>query len=218
MTEDLIASLRERLLDAALPDIAFDGWSSISLEKARAQAGISEDEQIIALPKGPIDLLSHFSKRGDQRMLDQLATLERPAKIRELVTLAVKTRLLVDAPHREAVRRGAAMLTAHPRVALRLSYATTDAVWRWVGDTSTDYNFYTKRAILSGVISATRLYWFTDESADFEESWAFLSRRIDNVMQFEKMKATTQSRWEGSTDRVHGAIQRMARWRFGQSS
>ena len=61
--------------------------------------------------------------------------------------------------------------------------------WRAIGDNSTDFNFYTKRALLSGVYTSTMLYWFSDNSEDFEDTWKFLANRIADVMQIEKVKA-----------------------------
>jgi ubiquinone biosynthesis protein COQ9 len=99
-------------------------------------------------------------------------------------------------PHKEAARRAAAFLTLppHATMGLKLLYRTVDAIWRAIGDTSTDYNFYTKRAILGAVYSATLLRWFSDSSANERETEDFLRRRIDDVMRFEKFKAHARER------------------------
>jgi len=126
------------------------------------------------------------------------ATLRHSAsgRLRERIASAVKARLAALGPHKEAARRAAAFLTLPPHAALglKLVYRTVDAMWRAVGDTATDFNFYTKRAILAGVYSATLLRWFTDQSADESLTERFLAERIDNVMQFEKIKAQLAER------------------------
>jgi ubiquinone biosynthesis protein COQ9 len=117
-------------------------------------------------------------------------------KIRERIAAAVKTRLAILRPHKEAARRAAAFLTLPPNAprAATLLYRTVDLMWRAAGDTSTDFNFYTKRAILAGVYSATLLRWFTDDSKDESATEEFLAHRIDGVMRFEKLKAQVRER------------------------
>jgi len=112
-------------------------------------------------------------------------------KIRERIATAVKTRLAILKPHKEAARRAAAMLSLPMHVALgtKLVYRTVDAMWRAAGDTSTDFNFYTKRGILAGVYGSTAMRWFNDTSEDEKPTEEFLAARIENVMQFEKFKA-----------------------------
>ena len=125
-----------------------------------------------------------------------LAQCDLPSmKVRERIRTAVKTRLAVLKPNKEAARRAAAFLTLPPHapLAATLLYDTVDAIWRAAGDTSTDFNFYTKRAILAGVYSTTLLRWFTDQSADESATDAFLAARIENVMQFEKFKAQVKT-------------------------
>ena len=117
-------------------------------------------------------------------------------KVRQRIAAAVLARLDALEPHKEAARRAAAFLMLPPNAALgmRLVYQSVDAMWRAVGDTSTDFNFYTKRAILGGVYSSTLLRWFNDSSEDEHETRAFLDARIENVMQFEKFKAQVKER------------------------
>lgn len=192
MTDALIHGWRLSLLAKALPHVAFDGWTGGLLDAAARDAGLDEGPVALAFPGGLIDLIVFFLAEGDRRMearleADDLASM----KIRARITHAVRTRLELDAFNREAVRRAGAMLalptsgTAAPRAL----YHTVDAIWRAVGDTSTDVNFYTRRATLAAVYSATMLYWLGDESDDFADTWAFLDRRIENVMQIEKAKA-----------------------------
>jgi ubiquinone biosynthesis protein COQ9 len=122
----------------------------------------------------------------------KLAAMDLKAmKIRMRIAAAVRARLDALKPHKEAARRAAAMLSLPMNAPLgaKLMYRTVDAMWRAVGDTSTDFNFYTKRGILAGVYGATAMRWFTDDSEDQKATAEFLAARIENVMQFEKFKA-----------------------------
>jgi len=112
-------------------------------------------------------------------------------KIRERVAFGVRRRLELVADEREAVRRGVALLAlpVYAAEGARAVWHTADVIWTALGDTSTDYNWYSKRAILSGVYSSTVLYWLGDESEGFSDTWAFLDRRIEDVMRIEKVKA-----------------------------
>jgi ubiquinone biosynthesis protein COQ9 len=114
-----------------------------------------------------------------------------PLKVRERISTAVRTRIAVLKPHKEAARRAAAFLSLPPNLVLAASliYRTVDCMWRAVGDRSTDFNFYTKRGILAGVWSSTLMRWFNDHSDDESDTGKFLAARIENVMQFEKVKA-----------------------------
>ena len=198
--DDTYDDMRKAVLDAALPVIAIDGWSEEVLARAGKAAGIDDNSLHLAFAGGVGDLIAAFSKSGDAAML---AALETPddMKIRDRIRHGVRVRLEADADHREAARRAAGWLSLPGRQALggRLVYATADHIWHWAGDTATDYNHYSKRLILSGVLGATRLVWFGDESEGNEKSWAFLDRRIENVLQFEKAKAKWQAASNGKT-------------------
>ena len=124
-------------------------------------------------------------------------------KMRERIKGAVRIRLERHAGEREAVRRALALLSLpfNAGLALKLLYKTVDAMWYAAGDTSTDFNFYTKRATLAGVYSSTLLYWLNDRSPGSEATWGFLDRRIDDVMKIEKLKAQVRS-WTGGTART----------------
>jgi ubiquinone biosynthesis protein COQ9 len=143
-------------------------------------------------PHGPLSLVEAFSDSADAAMEGSLAAMDLKAmKIRARIAAAVMARIEALRPHKEAARRAAAFLTLPPHAALgaRLVWRTVDAMWRAVGDTATDFNFYTKRGILAGVYSSTLMRWLTDTSADEHETTAFLAGRIENVMTFEKFKA-----------------------------
>jgi ubiquinone biosynthesis protein COQ9 len=185
-----LEALRGRLLDAALSHVPFDGWSAATLSAAATDAGVAPDLIRAILPRGITDLAVAYHRRGDAAMRAALAARDLAAlRFRERVTLAV--RLRIEGADREAVRRGAAFF-ALPQNAVtgaRLIWDTADAIWTALGDKSDDLNWYSKRATLSAVYSATVLYWLGDETPGHEATWAFLDRRIEDVMRFEKLKA-----------------------------
>ena len=190
--EMTLDELRPVLVREMLSDVAFDGWGWAAAEAAARRLDVPADRTRIAFPGGASDMVAAWIALSDETML---AALRREGvdrmKIRDRIRRAVEIRLEQAAPHNEAVI-AASRILALPQNALmsvRTLWRTVDAMWRAAGDTATDYNHYTKRAILSGVYSATLLYWMQDDSEDFTETRAFLSRRIDNVMQFEKSKA-----------------------------
>lgn len=193
--DDHIAKTRAAILAAALPNVAFDGWTTKLMADAATEAGVTHGQMRLAFPGGVIDLVDCFLADGDRRMGEALAKRDLTAlKIRERITLGVRTRIEVDLKDREAVRRAVTLLalplsgTTGPQAL----YRTVDAIWRAVGDTSTDFNFYTKRAILAGVYSTVLITWFGDESDDYADTWAFLDARIGDVMQIEKAKASVK--------------------------
>jgi ubiquinone biosynthesis protein COQ9 len=207
---------RARLLEAFTPHAARLGWTDAALKAAAADAGLSEGEVALACPKGVFDLFDAFAERADRAMLDRLEELDLPAmKIRQRVKAAIQVRLEAQAPYKEAARAMTRALTRPTRApeAARLLWRTADHIWRALGDVSTDENFYSKRAILSGVLASTYAHWFSDTSEDHEYTWAFLDARIENVMQFEKFKAGLKPVSEG----VQSAVGIAARFRYGGS-
>lgn len=188
--EAAVQSLEDRLLDAALLHVPFDGWSQSTLDAAIADIGADRAQAQALFPRGALDLALAYHRRGDRAMLAALAGHDLASmRMRERVALAVRLRL--EAGEREAVRRAAALMSlpVYAPEGARALWNTADAIWNALGDTSVDGNWYTKRAILSGVYSATVLYWLGDTSPGNEATWAFLDRRIDEVMRFEKAKA-----------------------------
>jgi ubiquinone biosynthesis protein COQ9 len=186
------AALKAAVLDAALPQVVFDGFTDKVLARAAEEAGVAKDALARLYPDGALSLVEAFSDSADAAMATRLAAMDLKAmKIRARIAAAVTARIEAVRPHKEAARRAAAFLTLPPHAALgaRLVWRTVDAMWRAAGDTATDFNFYTKRGILAGVYSATLMRWFTDTSEGETDTAAFLAARIDNVMQFEKFKA-----------------------------
>jgi len=183
---------RRALLMAALAIVAFDGWTEQTLAEAAKEAEISSSEVTLLFPEGVSDMLLAFSDWADDEMLRALEAADlQSMKIRERITFAVRVRIEAMNPHKEAARRASSLLAlpTHAGVAATSLYQSVDQMWRGIGDTSTDFNFYSKRATLTGVYGTTLLCWLADESEDCEETWEFLDRRIEDVMKIEKVKA-----------------------------
>ncbi|MGF1629793.1 MAG: COQ9 family protein [Kiloniellaceae bacterium] len=180
-----LARQRASLLDAALRHVPFDGWTWTAIDAGARDLTLAPGEAHRLFPGGPQELIRAFSAAADRQMLETLEGLDLGAmKIREKVAAGVRSRLEAVAAHREAVRSGLAFfaLPQNAGVGLGCLYRTVDAIWYAAGDKATDYNFYTKRALLAGVYSSTLLFWLNDKSEDFAASWAFLDRRIAEVM------------------------------------
>jgi len=198
--------LRRRLALAVGEHAVFDGWTKKAVDRAAEQLGVDPVQARLAMPKTQAGLIDLYIQEVD-RSLEAWFTPKRLAgmKIREKIRSLVWRRLEIMGPAREAVRRGLAILAMPQNVplALRISWRTADLMWRIAGDTSTDFNHYTKRMTLGAVYGSTLLAWLDDQSDDWSETAAFLDRRIDGVMKFEKFKA----QWRGSADR-HLSISR----------
>lgn len=185
-----IDKTRAKLLAATLAQVPFDGWTGRALRAGAAEAGLDPAGALNAFPGGPAELIEFFSAEVDRRMLAELEKRDLDSmKVRQRVAAAVRARLEDLAPHREAVRRALSYLALPRNAALgaKCLYRTVDAIWYAAGDTSTDYNFYTKRLLLAGVYSSTLLCWLNDTSEGRAETWAFLDRRIAEVMRLGAM-------------------------------
>jgi len=189
MTYDRDAD-RVALLEATLSHAAFDGWSQKALDAGAKDAGIPLDRALNAFPGGMAEMLAFYHEVEDRHMLEAMARANvSDMRVRERIAFAVKARLQRNMGHREAIKSACSFLAMphNATLALRVLYRTVDAMWYAAGDTATDFNFYTKRALLAGVYSATVLYWLNDRSAGAADTWAFLDRRIDEVMQVPKV-------------------------------
>ena len=181
----------DRLVEAALLHVPFDGWSEVTFRAAAADAGLDPTLARGIAPRGAVDLAAEAHRRGDRAMAARLADENLSAlRFRERVARAVMLRLEV-AGGRDVVRRGATLfaLPQHAAEGARLIWGTADAIWTALGDRSEDINWYSKRATLSGVYGATVLYWLGDDSPDHQATRDFLDRRIEEVMQIETAKA-----------------------------
>lgn len=182
---------RHTLLAAALPHVAFDGWSARTLETARQDAGMHALDVSRAFPNGAADALEYFMAHLDTAMEDALARLPlEEMKLHEKVQAAILLRLKAAEPHREAVRKALAYysLPFHADKGLKRLYATTDCIWRGIGDHPTDFSFYTKRLSLAMIYSSTLLFWLDDYSDGHTETTAFLRRRLHNLSTFHQFK------------------------------
>ena len=183
---------KRALLEAILPHVAFDGWTQTAFDAALADAGMTPDEARTHCPRGAVDLAVTFHKQGDAEMVAALEAADlSDMRFRDRVAFAIRARIRAAADDKEAVRRGSTLfaLPMYAADGARLIWGTADLIWDTLGDTSEDINWYTKRATLSGVYTACVLFWLGDDSVDLQATDAFIDRRIDDVMQIEKVKA-----------------------------
>lgn len=199
--DEVIAFLAPKLPAHA----AFDGWNEECLLSAADEAGIDHDIAKLAFETSDIkgslamQLVQSWVSYVDDEMT-RLLPLEKlnAMKIRERITALLITRLEISAPHREAQRRAISVmaLPGNVRLGLKVGWNSADIMWKLAGDKATDYNHYTKRAILSSIYTAILMQFINDDSENFADTRAFVDRRIENVMQFEKAKAGFLSRTE----------------------
>lgn len=178
-------ALRRTVLAAALVHVPFDGWTQASLNAGAADAGLPEGSALRAFPNGPVEAITFWAVETDRAMLEAFAAAD-PARlrVRERIATAIRLRLEPLGGHREALRRALGLLALPhnaPRAA-ELTWRTVDAIWWAAGDTATDFNFYSKRILLAGVYGTTLLRFLDDRSDGAVETWAFLDRRIAEVM------------------------------------
>ncbi len=187
-----IQSARDAIVAAALPNVAFDGWSRTTMRRASEDAGYDATMAERLFPNGAVGLVDHFNDLADRRMLDLLDRADLPGlKLRQRISLAVQARIEPWTDDREAVRRALALLALpqNAGLAARITFRTVDTIWHAVGDTATDFSYYTKRASLAAVYGSTVLYWLDDPSEGAVETWGFLERRLDDVLRLPKLTA-----------------------------
>jgi ubiquinone biosynthesis protein COQ9 len=212
-TQDWASATEQQVLDAALTLAPREGWTSRLATMAGQACGLSAGETELLLPQGPADLAALLSRRHDARALEALKGVDpNTLKIRERIARAVEARLNATAADEAAVRRwtGFLALPTHVGLGARLAWESADLLWRWGGDTATDENHYSKRALLAGILTgalAIRL------SSGPQAALAFTDRRIANVMAFETWKRTTKLKPSKFMDEVAGALGRM---RYGR--
>ncbi|MEE9427600.1 MAG: COQ9 family protein [Paracoccaceae bacterium] len=186
MTNDI----RDKLLDGALAHVVFEGWGEPSLLAAAQDCGVSVDDARVAFPRPDVDMAAFYHGRGDAQMVARMqGQLFDALRYSERVGAAVRFRL--EGADKELVRRGTTLfsLPQHAGKGAQLIWGTADAIWMALGDTSDDINWYSKRAILSGVYGSSVLFWLGDTTDGDAATWDFVERRIDDVMGFEKFKA-----------------------------
>ncbi len=203
-----LKAARNKILDAALALAADDGWTQKVLDRAITDSKIDAPLAQRATPNGPVSLIDAFHGRADAAMEKSQAETElSPTKIRDRIALAVRLRLLAMEPHRDAARRAMVVqfLPANLGRSLAGLYRTADAIWYAIGDTSSDFSFYTKRALVGGVYASTAVVWLSDSSDEFEDTWAFLDRRIADALKLgglrRRLEAGFKSNLEGPLGR-----------------
>lgn len=182
---------RDQILDAALRIAPFEGWTNLTLKRAVRDANLPEGSEELYFETGISALLDHWSAQLNNQTQNELETLDLASlKIREKVTQGVLARLQAIEPHEEAARRASSRLVLPDLAATgaKQLWAAADTIWRAIGDTSTDSNYYSKRVILASVIGSVLPVWLSDQSPDKAEAKAFLDARIENVMSFESLK------------------------------
>ncbi len=175
---------RDAAIEALLPNVPFDGWTSRALRQALAAAGLDPEDAPLLFPSGAPDMIEAYCDLADRRMEQEAAALDMtlmrvPARVRATIAL----RLHQNRPHKEAVRRalGVLALPGNARMGAACTARTVDAIWHASGDRAADFSWYTKRATLAGVYGATLLFWVRDTSEEDVETLAFLDRRLADV-------------------------------------
>ncbi|MES2145741.1 MAG: COQ9 family protein [Pseudomonadota bacterium] len=184
---------KDRLLDAAMAHVPFDGWSETAFRAAITDSGIDAATARVVCPNAGVDLALAYHRRGDRAMRASLGA-EDLSNLRFRDRIARAVRLRIEAADIELVRRGTTLFSLPQNAAAGVGaiWGTADAIWTALGDTKRDLNWYTKRATLSGVYGATVLFWLGDDSPDRQATWEFLDRRIAEVMEIEKLKAAVK--------------------------
>ena len=184
-------SQRDRILEAALQHVPFEGWNRRALLAGAADAGIEGATAKRLFPRGGDDLLAHLDVWADRRLVQAVdqQQIDR-LRMRERIARLVWMRLEILSPHREAMRRAIAarLLPANAVAAGPALWRSIDLIWAIAGDRTDDTSYYTKRGLLLAVWTSTFFYWLEDQSLGLEDSKAFLDRRIDNVMQIGKWR------------------------------
>lgn len=191
-SDDGFEDERALILEKLLPLVPFEGWTDGAISLAATEAGVEPATTKAAFPRGAVDAIKVWSARSDQAMGDAMKASEfKTLKIREKVAFAVRARLGAIRADKEAARRAAATLALpiNAPVAADLAWKTADTIWRGLGDKSADFNYYTKRGILTAVWTSTLARWLSDDDPTESATNAFLDARIENVMQIEKVKA-----------------------------
>jgi ubiquinone biosynthesis protein COQ9 len=189
--------IRQALAPAIGRNAAFDGWTPAAVTAAAHELGVDPDVAALAVKGSAMTLIDAWIDGIDLELARRLPPEKLNAmKIRARITTLLATRMEIMSPDREALRRAMAIMAMPQNLAkaTRIGWRSADRMWRLAGDTASDFNHYTKRMTLSAVYGSLLVVFVNDDSEDFADSRAFLDRRIDNVMQFEKVKAQAKAR------------------------
>ena len=191
--------LKDALIRATLDHVPFDGWTRKALENGARDLGAGPEQVLRVFPGGPAEAADHFADWSDRRMLAELEKLDLVAmRVRDRVMAGVRVRLELNAPYREAIRRLLSFLALpqNALLAVRMTWRTCDHIWHAAGDRAADFNHYTKRGLLAPVYTSTILYWLSDQSEGFADTWDYLDRRITDVLKIPMYKAKLQQAFE----------------------
>lgn len=192
--------VRERVLLAVLPHVAFEGWRAAALHAAYADAGLSIAEGELAFPGGAAEIIEYWSDWADRQMLAEADRADFASlRMRDRIATLMRARVEVNGRWREAVRRTMSFLAlpGNTGLAVKCTWRTLNALWYACGDTATDLGYYSKRLSLGAVYAAVVLYWLDDASEDFADTWEFLDRRIDGVMRVPKLSGRVRDALAG---------------------
>ncbi len=213
MAEEFVET-RDRIVAAMLSHVAFEGWSRKALAAGVADAGYPASMAERAFAGGLVEVADHFGDCMDRRMLAELAALDLEAlRVRDRIHTCIKIRIQINAANREAVRRLMSFLAlpTNAGLAARLAWRSCSKMWYAAGDNATDWNHYSKRGLLVPVYTSTLLYWLSDpgdEAGDYPDTWAFLARRIDNVLQVFGLGKRLSDRLKGLCEALPGSMTR----------
>lgn len=183
---------KDAIVLAAAAHVAFDGWGEAALAAGAEDAGYDAKTAKRLFPEGAVDAIAHFATISDREMIKTMEAADlKNMRTRDRIILGVRARLEFLGPHREAVRAGLSILASplHAAQMAHITHTTVDHIWYVAGDRSSDFNYYTKRGLLGAVYGTTVLYWLNDQSENCEDTWDFLSRRIDDALKIPPMKA-----------------------------
>jgi len=185
---------RDAAIDAMLPNVPFDGWTTRALRAGLASAGMPEDEVTLLFPGGAADMIEVFCDLADRRMAQAAAALTE-TKLTARVRAIIALRFALNRPHKEAIRRALALLTLprNARAASAITARTVDAILHAAGDRSADFSWYTKRAILTAIYAAALLFWLHDTSEDDADTLAFIDRRLSGVGRLRRARGRAAS-------------------------
>jgi ubiquinone biosynthesis protein COQ9 len=205
------SGLKELFLKELLESVGAWGWTDEAFQEAAQKLGLSPAWAWALFPGGSLDAIACWSHQGDQEMLATLGTLPLCTfKVRKRIFEAVRIRLDLQTPLKGALRETLVFLASPPRswMGVKLAAQTANAMWWGIGDQSTDYNYYTKRGLLTGVYVSTLVFWVHDHSPNASASWDFLERRIEEVLRIQGAKA----RFQGQRDKIVPFVQALGQW------
>lgn len=207
--EELRLFLAGAVADAAM----FDGWGALAVKAAAAAKGVSEDLALYAFAGGEMAAIGAWIGAIDRAMAQELpAEMLATMKIRERIARLIRFRLEAQVGREESLRRALAIMArpTHLAATARLGWQSADAMWRLAGDTAVDFNHYTKRATLAGIYAASLAVFVDDQSVGKAETLAFVDRRIEGIMRFEKFKA----QWRGKDQMRFSPLRLLGRLRY----